>query len=489
MQVKQLKEDGLNHELEITVKAGEITKRVDARLAEVSKTIKMPGFRPGKVPMAMMKQKYGKAVMGEVLESAVNETSQEALKKQDITPALQPKIEVKSFDEGKDLVYTMSIEVLPKIKVKDYKGFKLTKFVAKADDKAIDDALERIAAMRKTTKPIEGKRATKSGDTVVIDFRGRTADDNVEQPGMAAEGHHLELGAGQFIPGFEDQLTGKKAGDDVEVKVTFPENYGSAELAGRDAIFDVKIHAIHESVDAVIDDEFAQSLGMEDLKALRKAVEEQTNQEFGNHTRMKLKKELLDQLDEEHNFDIPQGMKDIEFENIMHQVKLDNQQRGVSDEPTDEEKEELQDIAERRVRLGLVLSEIGKENNIQIADAELQKAVIGEAQKYPGQEKEVFDYFAKNRDALESLRAPLYEDKVVDFIIELADVKEKEVSAEELTSEDDEEPKKAKKKKPAAKKAAPKKDAADKKDEKAKADKPKDKKAPAKKKPAKKKAS
>ncbi len=489
MQVKQLKEDGLNHELEITVKAGEITKRVDARLAEVSKTIKMPGFRPGKVPMAMMKQKYGKAVMGEVLESAVNETSQEALKKQDITPALQPKIEVKSFDEGKDLVYTMSIEVLPKIKVKDYKGFKLTKFVAKADDKAIDDALERIAAMRKTTKPIEGKRATKSGDTVVIDFRGRTADDNVEQPGMAAEGHHLELGAGQFIPGFEDQLTGKKAGDDVEVKVTFPENYGSAELAGRDAIFDVKIHAIHESVDAVIDDEFAQSLGMEDLKALRKAVEEQTNQEFGNHTRMKLKKELLDQLDEEHNFDIPQGMKDIEFENIMHQVKLDNQQRGVSDEPTDEEKEELQDIAERRVRLGLVLSEIGKENNIQIADAELQKAVIGEAQKYPGQEKEVFDYFAKNRDALESLRAPLYEDKVVDFIIELADVKEKEVSAEELTSEDDEEPKKAKKKKPAAKKAAPKKDAADKKDEKAKADKPKAKKAPAKKKPAKKKAS
>ena len=489
MQVKQLKEDGLNHELEVTVKAGEITKRVDARLAEVSKTIKMPGFRPGKVPMAMMKQKYGKAVMGEVLESAVNETSQEALKKQDITPALQPKIEVKSFDEGKDLVYTMAIEVLPKIKVKDYKGFKLTKLVAKADDKAIDDALERIAAMRKTTKPIEGKRATKSGDTVVIDFRGRTADDNVEQPGMAAEGHHLELGAGQFIPGFEDQLTGKKAGDDVEVKVTFPEAYGSAELAGRDAIFDVKIHAIHESVDAVIDDAFAESLGMEDLKALRKAVEEQTNQEFGNHTRMKLKKELLDQLDEEHSFDIPQGMKDIEFENIMHQVKLDNQQRGVSDEPTDEEKEELQDIAERRVRLGLVLSEIGKENNIQVADAELQKAVIGEAQKYPGQEKEVFDYFAKNRDALESLRAPLYEDKVVDFIIELADVKEKEVSAEELTSEDDEEPKKAKAKKPAAKKAAPKKDAAKKKDEKAEADKPKAKKAPAKKKPAKKKAS
>ena len=485
MQVKQLKQDGLNHELEITVDAGEIAKRVDVRLNEVSKTIKMPGFRPGKVPLALMKQKYGKAVMGEVLESAVNETSQKALEEQDITPALQPKIEVTSFDEGKDLVFTMAIEVLPKIKVKDYKGFKLTRLVAKADDKAIDESLERIAAMRKSTKPIEGKRATKSGDTVVMDFKGRTADDNVEHPGMAAEGHHLELGAGQFIPGFEDQLIGKKAGDDVEVKVAFPEEYGAAELAGRDAIFDVTIHAIHETVQAKIDDEFAQSLGMDDVKALRKAVEDQSNQEFNAHSRLRLKKDLLDQLDEAHDFDIPQGMKALEFDNIMNQVKMDNQQRGVKEEPSEDEKSELQDIAERRVRLGLVLAEIGKENNIQIADAELQKAVITEAQKYPGQEKEVFDYFAKNRDALESLRAPLYEDKVVDFIVELADVKDKDVTVEELTAEEDLTPKK----KPAKKKAAAKKETGDKKDEKSKDEKPKAKKAPAKKAPAKKKAS
>ncbi len=487
MQVKKLKEDGLNHELEITVGSADIEKRVDARLVEVSKTVRLPGFRPGKVPMAMMKQKYGKAVMGEVLESAVNETSQQAMKQQDITPALQPKIEVKSFDEGKDLIYTMSIEVLPKIKLKDYKGYKLTKMVAKADDESIDNALERIASMRKTTKPIEGDRATKSGDIVVIDFNGRTADDNVEQPGMAAKGHHLELGSGQFIPGFEDQLLKKKAGDDVAVKVTFPEEYGAAELAGRDAIFDVKIHEIRESSDVAIDDDFAKSLGLDDVAALRKAVEDQTNKEFESHTRMRLKKELLDQLDEAHNFEIPAGMQKLELENIIKQVRMDNQQRGINAELNDEEKAELSDIAARRVRLGLVLSEIGKENNIKVVDAELQKAVITEAQKYPGQEKEVFDYFAKNREALESLRAPIYEDKVIDFILELAQVTEKQVSIEELTA-DEHDHDHENCTDPTHNHGSSKKKSAGKKEEKAKEDKPKAKKDGAKK-PAKKKAS
>jgi len=492
MQVKQLKQDGLNHELEVTVDAGDIAKRVDARLVEVSKTVKLPGFRPGKVPMPLMKQRYGKAVLGEVLEKTVNETSVEALKEQDITPALQPKIEVvsKTFDEGEDLVYTMKVDSLPEVELKDYKGFKLTKLVSKADEAAIDEALTRIASMRKTTKPIEGKRASKSGDTLVIDFKGRTADDNVEHQGMAAEGHNLELGSGNFIPGFEDQLIGKKAGDEVEVKVGFPEEYGAAELAGRDAIFDVTIHEIRESEEAEINDEFAQSLGMEDLAGLRKAVEEQTNQEFDNHSRLKLKKELLDQLDEAHSFDIPQSMKDLEMQNILHQIKVDNAQRGVTEEPNDEEKKELEAIADRRVRLGLVLAQIGNENKIQVADVELQRAVIAEAQKYPGQEKEVFDYFSKNRESLESLRAPIYEDKVVDFILELAEVTEKEVSAEELTADDTdlptkkdakEESKGSKKKAAPKKKASPKKSTT-KKDDDAKAEKPKAKKAPAKKK-------
>lgn len=481
MEVKQLKQDGLSHELEIKVEAKDIETRVESRLKEAAKTINIPGFRPGKAPLSLMKQKYGKAVLGEVLEAAVNETSQKALEDQKIKPALQPKIEVTSFDEGKDLVYTMNVESLPEIEIKDYKGFKVTKLVAKADDKAIDEALKQIASVRKTSEVVKEKRATKNGDIAVIDFNGRTADDNVEHPGMASEGHQLELGSNQFIPGFEDQLIGKKAGDEVEVKVSFPEEYGAAELAGREAIFDCKIHEIRKNVDAVIDDEFAKSLGLEDLPALRKAVEDQTNQEFNNHSRLKLKKELLDQLDNAHQFEVPQGMKDMELENILKQIQMDNQQRGVESDPSDEEKEELKDIAGRRVRLGLVLSEIGNQNNITVADAELQRAVISEAQKYPGQEKQVFDYFAKNRDALESLRAPLYEDKVVDFILELATVTEKEVTAEELTAEDevDEKPKKkkatsskktdakkksddaksAEKKAPAKKKAAPKKKA------------------------------
>ena len=480
MQVKQLKEDGLNYELEVTVGSEEIDQQVGKRLVELQKTVKIQGFRPGKVPMAMMKQKYGKAVMGEVLETAVNESTQKALADKKLTPAIQPKIEVKSFDEGKDLVYTMNIEVLPKITLKDHKGLKLEKQVSKASDKEIDEALERIASSQKVSEPIKDDRATKSGDIVVIDFHGRTADDNKAHDGMHAHGHHLELGAGQFIPGFEDQLTGKKIGDSVEVKVTFPEEYGAAELAGRDAIFDVEINEVREPKGAEVNDEFAKSLGLEDLAALRKAIEEQTNKEFENFSRMKLKKQLLDSLDEAYDFDVPEGMREMEIQAVLQQVEADKKQRGNEEEISDEEKAELETIALRRVRLGLVLSEIGKGQSITVADAELQQAVIAEAQKYPGQEKDVFDYYSKNRQALESLRAPIYEEKVVDFILELAEVKEKEVSPEELTSEEEEDAKP--KKKATSKKSAEKKRGDDEKSDKKDEAKPKAKKSPAKKK-------
>ncbi len=486
MQVKQLKEDGLNYELEITVGSDEIDQQVDKRLAELQKTVKIQGFRPGKVPMTMMKQKYGKAVMGEVLEAAVNESTQKALSEKDLTPAIQPKIEVKSFEEGKDLIYTMNIEVLPKIKLKDHKGLKLEKLVAKAGDKEIDDALERIASAQKASEPVKDDRATKKGDIVVIDFHGRTADDNKAHDGMHAHGHHLEIGGGQFIPGFEDQLIDKKVGDSVEVKVTFPEEYGAAELAGREAIFDVDINEVREPKEAEINDEFAKSLGLEDLEALRNAIAEQTNKEFDSFSRMKLKKQLLDALDETYDFDVPEGMKELEIKAVMQQVEADKQQRGIEEEISDEEKGELEAIALRRVRLGLVLSEIGKGQKISVADAELQRAVIEEAQKYPGQEKQVFDYYSKNRQALESLRAPLYEEKVVDFILELAEVTEKEVTPEELTADDEDEQAETKKKAPAKKKSSPKKkdggEKAEKKSEKKDDDKPKAKKAPAKKK-------
>ncbi len=467
MKVKEIKSEGLFHELEITIPANDIDARVEAKLIEAGKTIRMPGFRAGKVPLAMLKKRYGNAIMGEVLEAAVNETSQQALQDKKLKPAMQPKIEVKSkdFGSGNDLVYTVEVETLPEIKITDFKGVKLEKPVAKPTDDDIHMALERIAENNKPLVTVEAKRGAKDGDIVVIDFDGRTADDNVHQDGMKAEGHQLRLGSGQFIPGFEDQLIGKKAGETVEVKVGFPENYGAKELAGRDAIFDVTIHEIKEQGEAKIDDAFAKSLGMEDLKALKAAISEQLSKEFEVTSRMNLKKLVLDMLDEKHKFEVPPKMLQMEHDNILHQLQHERQRNGDESELSKAEEKEYKDIAARRVRLGIVLAEIGSANKISVGDQEMQRAVIAEAQKFPGQEREVFDYYAKNRDAMESLRAPVYEDKVIDYILELVDVKEKEVSVEELHMllEDDEPEKKPKKAaakkddsdKPAAKKKAP----------------------------------
>lgn len=459
MQVKDIKSEGLKVELEVTVPANDIKKKQEVRLKEVGKTAKLPGFRAGKVPMKMLEQKYGRAVMGEVLELVVNDATAQVLKDKDIRPAMQPKIEVKEFDEGKDLVFKMEVEKLPKVDVMDLKGLKLTRPVAKVDAKLIDETLERIASNNRSTKPVEG-RATKKGDIAVITFHGRTADDNVEHEGMHAHGVDLELGSGRFIPGFEEQLEGKNIGEKIEVKVTFPKDYGATELAGRDAIFDTVIEAIKEPAPAEINDDLAKQLGMDDLKALRAAVEQQMNAEYESHSRLKLKRQLLDILDEKHDFEIPKGMVDAEYEGIMKQIEQERaanpQENGA--ELSEDEKEELQLIAERRVRLGLVLSEVGNANKVTVNDKEIQRAVIAEAQKYPGYEKQVFEYYQKNRGALDMLRAPIFEEKVVELIFKDATITDKEVTVEELTKEDDDiELKGAKKKEKAEKKPAAKK--------------------------------
>lgn len=458
MQVKEIKSEGLKHELEVIVPANDIAKHVETRLLEVGKTVKIQGFRPGKVPMDILKQRYGRAVLGEVLETAVNDATKQVIEDKKLKPAMQPKIEVQEFDEGKDLKYKMELEVLPEFKVMDVKGMKLEKLVAKVDDKQIDEALERITAQHKGSKKIESDRAAKTGDILIIDFHGRTKDDGVEHEGMHAHGSKLELGSGQFIPGFEEQLTGAKAGDKVEVNVTFPKEYGANDLAGREAIFDVKINEIHEATDAVVNDEFAKELGFDDEKALRGAVENQLSRDFETHTNMKLKRQILDILDENHSFDLPESMQTAEYDGIVQQIEMERKQDPSNKEGdlTDDEKEELSAIAERRVRLGLVIADLGQANGVTVADQELQGAVIGEAQKYPGQEKMVFEYYQKNPQALEGLRAPLFEEKVVEIIIEGADVTEKSVSIEELTKEDEEEFK-PKKKKSSAKKAPAKK--------------------------------
>ena len=481
MKVKEVSQEGLSHELEVTVPANDIDVKVVDRLKEVIKTAKQPGFRPGKMPLDMARQKYGRAVMGEVLESAVNDATKEVLEEKKLRPAMQPKIEVKEFDEGKDLVFSMKIDVLPDFKVMDTKGLKIDKLSAKIEDNEINDALTRITAQHKGSKKIEGNRGTKKGDTVLMDFHGRTADDNVEHEGMHAHGHKLELGSNQFIPGFEDQMIGKKAGDKFEVNVKFPDEYQAPDLAGREAIFDVTVHEIHETTDAVVNDDFAKELGFDDEAALRDAVKHQLTSDYSNQTRLKMKRQLLDVLDENHKFELPQAMVDAELEAITKQIEAERQQNPEQEDLTDEEKEELSTIAVRRVRLGLVIAEIGQQHDVTVNDQELQMAVVKEAQKYPGQEKMVFDFYQKNTQMLENLRAPLFEDKVVDILFDQAEVTEKEISIEELMKEDEDDKPKAKK---STKKAAAKKKPAAKKDDAEKA--PAKKKAAAKKTAAKK---
>ncbi len=443
MQVKELKNDGLNVEMEVIVMAQDIDKEIDARLVEVGKTVKMPGFRPGKVPLNILKQKYGKSVLGEVLEKIVNDNTAKMIEDKGLRPALQPKIEVKEFDEGKDLKYTVAIELLPEFKVLELKDLTLDKPVAKVEKKAVDEALERISKANSETEAVTEKRKTKKGDILVMDFHGRTASDNKPHPGMHAHDAQLELGSGQFIPGFEEQLTGRDVGEKIEVKVTFPEAYHAAELAGQDAIFDVEIKEIRQAKAVAIDDDFAKKLGLESEAKLREVVESQIQNEYDGLSRQKLKRTLLDMLDEGHEFDLPAGMVEMEYQNIMQQLRIERQAQvkdGKLELELDKDEEvELKAIAERRVRLGLVLSEIGRANNIAISDQEMQRAVIAEAQRYPGQEREVFEYYRKNQQALDALRAPVYEDKVVDFIFELATVNEKPVTLEDLTKADEDE--------------------------------------------------
>lgn len=453
MKIEALKKDKLNHEYKVIMDDAEIQQKMDARLQEISQTVKMKGFRPGKAPLKMVRAQYGEALKGEILERAVNDGATQAINENELRPAMQPKIEVNSFEDGKGLEFTMSVELLPEIKLMDFKNISLTRKTSTPDEKTIDEALERVAENQKTSKPIKEKRALKKGDIAMIDFDGKV--DGERRPGMKGEGHPLELGSGSFIPGFEEQLIGKKAGDKVEVKVTFPEDYGSTELAGKEAIFDVEVKDIHEPVKPEIDDDFAKSLGFDDKKALEEAIKEQMQREYDQMSRMHLKRELLDALDEAHKFDLPHGMVHAEEHNILHQVA--DQMKIEESEIPDSEKKEYADIAARRVKLGLVLAEVGRENKIEINQQELQQAVIREAQRYPGQEQQVFEMYQKNPQALESLKAPLFEDKVVDFILEIAKLQDNQVSVDELMKDPDEEASEAKpasKKKPAAKKGA-----------------------------------
>ena len=454
MQVTETKNEGLRREYTIVVEASEFEDQVTSRLNELSKTIQMPGFRKGKVPVSLLRKKYGPNVMGEAMEKAVQEGSQKVITDNDLRPAMQPKIEITSFDEGKDLEFSMAVDVIPEIDLGDFSKIAIETQVVEPDESEVDKTLERMAESYKTSEPVAKKRKSKEGDVVNIDFLGKV--DGEAFPGGEAKGYDLELGSGSFIPGFEDQLVGKNAGDELDVNVKFPEEYGAENLAGKDAVFEVKINELKEAKPAEIDDELAKKAGLEDLEALKAAIRDQHNQGFTRISREKAKRALLDALNDHYSYELPQGLVDAEYEGIQKAFEEAKEQGQEVEEMSDEEREaDFRDIAERRVKLGLLFAEVGRENNIEITQDDLQKAILIEAQNYPGQEQAVFKYYQENPQAMQNLSGPVFEDKVTDFILELANVTEKTVTVEELMAEDDEPAKKPAKKKAAAKKKAP----------------------------------
>jgi trigger factor len=441
MQVTELSTDGLRREYKIVVQANEIEDRVSGRLSELSRTIRMPGFRPGKVPVALLRKQYGRSVMGEVVEQAVNQGSQQAISDHALRPALRPKIEVTSFDEGADLEFTMAIEVLPEVPKIDLKTIELTRPVAAVDDEAIAKTLANIAERARDFAPPAEARPSQSGDRVIIDFHGTVDGEPFE--GGHAHDFPLVLGAGMMIPGFEDQLIGKQVGDKVTVEVTFPEAYANQALAGKAASFAVDIKEIGEPLARAIDDDLAKGQGFDDLEALKGALRAGMEREYARISRLRVKRALLDHLAENCKFEVPAGMVELEFDAIWQQLKREMAAgRGEGEEPEEPDeaaKAEYRDIAERRVRLGLILSDVGQANDLRVEQSELNAAVLDQARRYPGQEQKVLDFFKNTPQALEQLRAPLYEDKVVDFILQLASVTEQPMTPEELMKDPDDE--------------------------------------------------
>jgi trigger factor len=442
MQVTETKSEGLSREFKVALPANEIEEKISHRLKELARTAQMPGFRPGKVPVSVLRKKYGPSVLGEVLERAVNDSSQQALAEKGLRPAMQPQIEITSFEDGGDLEYTIGVELLPEIKPVDFSKIKLERLIPKTDDAAMENTLADIAAAQGDSAAIKDDRETKTGDVLVIDFLGQVGGE--EFAGGKAEGYELTLGSGTFIPGFEEQLIGVKVGDKIEVKVKFPDSYGAAELSGKDAVFDVTVNELKETVPSAIDDELAKKVGMENLEALKKSIREEQESKFNEMSRMILKRALLDELSAAHDFEIPEKLLDREFDTIWKQFeeqrKKDKDAGQGSEEKTDDEhKKDFREIAERRVRLGLLLSEVGRANNVQISQEDVNSQLMAEARRHPGREKEVMEHYKNNPEAMEELSAPLYEEKVVNFILEQASITEKTATKDELikTMEDE----------------------------------------------------
>ncbi|NNU80674.1 trigger factor [Halovulum dunhuangense] len=433
MQVTETLNEGLKRGYSITVTAAELEAKVSEKLEEARKGFQMKGFRKGKAPAALMKKMFGKSVLGEAMQESIDAAMREHFEKTGDRPAVQPDVKMtnENWEEGQDVEVALTYEALPEVPETDFTGIELEKLVAEIEDDAVNEALENLAGSASNFESRRKGSKAKDGDQIVIDFVGKI--DGEAFDGGAAEDYPLVLGSGSFIPGFEEQLVGAKAGEELEVKVTFPESYQAKQLAGKEAVFSCTVKDVKAPKPAEIDDELAKKFGMDDLEALKAQIRERLAEEYAGAARQVLKRRLMDALDAAVSFDLPPSLVETEARQIAHQLwHEENPEHQGHDHGAIEPTEEHNKLAERRVRLGLLLAEVGNKAEITVTDAELQQAMFQQARQYPGQERAFFEFIQKNPGAQQQLRAPIFEDKVVDHILEQAKVTEKPVSKDEL---------------------------------------------------------
>ena len=434
VQVKEETNKGLTRAYAISVSEEAVQDAITKRLEAIGKKAKIQGFRPGKAPLDLIRQRFGADAMAEVIDKMISDEAEKVLRDKKLRPAVQPKVDDIKAGEGKGLSFKMNVEILPEIEAMDFSKLSFEKQVADVKDKTVDEAIERISKSMRQAVAIEEKRAAKMGDVAVIDFDGTV--DGVAHPGMKGENHNLELGSKSFIEGFEEQVAGMKVGGKKDVKVTFPKDYHAANLSGKDAVFAVTLKEIRAHKPAELNDELAKEIGFPSMEKLRERITADIANNYAQISRVVLKRELMDELAKKHKFELPASMVEAEFNNIWAQVQKEKAEGKLdADEAKKSEKDlrsEYHEIAERRVRLGLLLAHVAEANKIEVLPNELQGALMAEARRYPGQEKAVVEYYTKTRGAVEQLRAPILEEKVVDFIISKTKVTEKKIDAEKL---------------------------------------------------------
>lgn len=425
MQVIELKNEGLVREYKVALPAAEVNEALQNRLTNLAKKVKIKGFRPGKVPLPMIKKRYGQQALGEVLEDLIKHSSKTVIAERKLQPALRPDIKVDKFGENQDLEYHISLEVYPEVGDLSFDKIELKQLVVKATEKDIEKAIDDLVKKFKNWVAIETDRAAQLQDQVVMDYEGRIDGELFE--GGAAEKAELELGSNQFIPGFEDQLVDMKKGDKKVIKVTFPDNYFRKDFSGKEAEFSVTLHEIRQSAPVELNDEFAKKFGAEDFSKLQTNVKEHIEKDFGNIAKVKMKKELFDQIDQTIKFAVPQGMVDMEYDAIAKESQANGEGNL-----TDEEKAELKIIAERRVRLGVIMAEVARHNNVVVTPEDIRVALFEQAKLYPGQEYKVLEYYRKNQQALDHLKGPILEEKVLKHLFEKVVKGEQDISIEAL---------------------------------------------------------